>query len=206
MMDSAEKTVPVGRPRRRRDRDRDHSSTGGRIEAVGGRYAPMDADAVAAIETAALDILANVGLSGAPPRVLALVCGAGGSVTGAGRLLFPADLVMRCLKELPREVVLCGQDPRHDLTLAGTRVHVGSGGAAPLIVDLQSGAYRESTLRDLYDAARLVDTLEHVHFFSRSLVARDMPDVMSLELNTAFASLAGISRYMRYILLNMVRK
>ena len=138
MMDSAEKTVPVGRPRRRRDRDRDHSSTGGRIEAVGGRYAPMDADAVAAIETAALDILANVGLSGAPPRVLALVSGAGGSVTGAGRLLFPADLVMRCLKELPREVVLCGQDPRHDLTLAGTRVHVGSGGAAPLIVDLQS--------------------------------------------------------------------
>ena len=195
MIDVVDKTVTPGRPRRRRDRDRDHSSTGGRIEAVGGRYAPMDADAVAAIETAALDILANVGLSGAPPRVVTLVSGAGGSVTGAGRLLFPADLVMRCLKELPREVVLCGQDPRHDLTLAGARVHVGSGGAAPLIVDLQSGAYRESTLRDLYDAARLVDTLEHVHFFSRSLVARDMPDVMSLELNTAFASLAGTSKH-----------
>jgi trimethylamine--corrinoid protein Co-methyltransferase len=194
MMDLADKTMPAGRSRRR-PRDRDHAGRGGRIEAVGGRYAPMDADAVGAIERAALDLLANVGLSDAPARAVALVREAGGSVSGSGRLLFPAALVMRCLEELPREVVLCGQDARHDLTLAGARVHVGSGGAAPMIVDLETGAYRDSTLRDLYDAARLVDTLEHVHFFSRSLVARDMPDVMSLELNTAFASLAGTSKH-----------
>ncbi|MEY4268666.1 MAG: hypothetical protein RIS90_3201, partial [Pseudomonadota bacterium] len=120
---------------------------------------------------------------------------AGGALSVAGRLLFPADLVRRCLAALPRQVTLYGQDPRHDLLLAGARVHVGTGGAAPMMVDLDTGAYRESTLRDLYDAARLVDTLEHVHFFSRSLVARDMPDVLSLEVNTAFASLAGTSKH-----------
>ena len=193
MMDSSEKSLSPGRLRRRRERD--PSRNGARIDAVGGRYAPLDADAVLAIERAALDILASVGLSDAPPRAVALVCQAGGSVSDAGRLLFPAELVRRCLQELPRELVLCGQDARHDLTLAGARVHVGSGGAAPLIVDLETGAYRDSTLRDLYDAARLVDTLEHVHFFSRSLVARDMPDVMSLELNTAFACLAGTTKH-----------
>jgi trimethylamine--corrinoid protein Co-methyltransferase len=64
-----------------------------------------------------------------------------------------------------------------------------------LIVDLETGAYRESTLRDLYDAARLVDALEHVHFFSRSLVARDVSDLLSLELNTVFASLAGTTKH-----------
>ena len=191
MTDAADRSALAERPRRRRDR----VGSGGRIEAVGGRYAPMDACAVLAIEVAAMDILANVGLSGAPPRVVALVSEAGGSVSPADRLLFPAALVKRCLKGLPREVVLCGQDARHDLTLAGDRVYVGTGGAAPLIVDLDTGAYRDSTLRDLYDAARLVDTLDHVHFFSRSLVARDMPDVMSLELNTAFASLAGTSKH-----------
>lgn len=192
-MELADGTKPPGRSRRHRDRDR--SGSGARIEAVGGRFAPMDADAVLAVERAALDILANVGLSDAPPRAVALVTEAGGSVSGAGRLLFPVALVVRCLKELPREVVLCGQDAQHDLTLAGARVHVGSGGAAPLIVDLETGGYRDSTLRDLYDAARLVDTLEHVHFFSRSLVARDMPDVLALEVNTAFASLAGTSKH-----------
>lgn len=190
MSDPADKTPHPGRSRRRRERD-----SGGRIEAIGGRYAPLDPQAVLAIEHAAMEILSTIGMADAPARAVALVTGAGGSVSASGRLLFPADLVQRCLLELPRELVLCGQDPRHDLTLAGARVHVGSGGAAPMIVDLQTGAYRDSTLRDLYDAARLVDTLEHVHFFSRSLVARDMPDVRSLELNTAFACLAGTSKH-----------
>lgn len=192
MTDSSSHAAPSGRSRRR---ERERPGSGARIEAVGGRFAPLDTEAVLAIERAALDILANIGLSGAPSRVVDLVRAAGGSVDGANRLLFPAGLVQRCLAELPREVVLCGQDARHDLTLSGVRVHVGTGGAAPLIVDLQTGAYRDSTLRDLYDAARLVDTLEHVHFFSRSLVARDMPDVLSLEVNTAFASLAGTSKH-----------
>jgi trimethylamine--corrinoid protein Co-methyltransferase len=74
-------------------------------------------------------------------------------------------------------------------------VHVGSGGAAPMILDLDSGQYRESVLGDLYDAARLVDSLEHIHFFSRSLVARDMPDPRSLDINTAYACLAGTSKH-----------
>ena len=186
-------TVSAGRLRRRRERD--PARGGGRIEAVGGRYSPLDGDAVLAIEAAALDLLAHVGMADAPERVVALVVGAGGSVSAHGRLLFPEDLVKRCLHGLPCELVLCGQEARHDLTLGGARVHVGSGGAAPLIVDLQTGTYRSSTLRDLYDAARLVDTLEHVHFFSRSLVACDMPDPASLEVNTAFASLAGTSKH-----------
>jgi trimethylamine--corrinoid protein Co-methyltransferase len=76
------------RARRRREREAD--SSGARIEAVGGRYAPLDADAVLAIERAALDILADIGLSDAPPRVVALVSAAGGSLSAAGRLLFPA--------------------------------------------------------------------------------------------------------------------
>ena len=76
-----------------RRRERDRSTSGGRIEAVGGRYAPMDSEAVLLIEAAALDILANLGLSDAPPRVVTLVCEAGGSVSDSGRLLFPAHLV-----------------------------------------------------------------------------------------------------------------
>ena len=49
---------------------------------------------------------------------------------------------------------------------------MGSGGAAPSMIDIETGRYRDSTLRDLYDAARLVDALDNVHFFSRSVVAR----------------------------------
>lgn len=189
MTDAAARTT--ARPRRARER----SVAGQRIHAEGGSYAPLTPDEVAAIHTAALDILAHIGLSGAPPAVTGLVCAAGGSLSDDGRLLFPPEQVERALAALPRQVVLCGQDKRHDLTLAGGRVHTGSGGAAPQVIDLDSGHYRDSTLRDLYDAARLADALEHVHFFSRSLVARDMPDPLSLEVNTAFACLAGTAKH-----------
>jgi trimethylamine--corrinoid protein Co-methyltransferase len=181
--------------RSRRSRERAGSAGSSRLVAEGGRYGPLPGEAVLAVHRAALDILARIGLSDAPAIVVNLVCDAGGSASESGRLLFPADLVERCIAGLPRQVVLCGQQDRHDLTLSGARVHVGTGGAAPSIIDLESGTYRDSTLRDLYDAARLVDTLEHVHFFSRSLVGRDMPNPQSLEINTAFACLAGTSKH-----------
>jgi len=55
--------------------------------------------------------------------------------------------------------------------------------------------YRPSTLRDLYDSARLVDALENVHFFNRSEVARDMSDALALDVNTAYAALAGTRKH-----------
>lgn len=134
-------------------------------------------------------------MSEAPPIVIEQVIRAGGHVDRDGRLLFPADLIDRAIQGFPRNFALCGQKPEHDLHLGSARVHVGSGGAAPMILDLESGHYRETTLRDLYDAARLVDQLDHIHFFSRSMVARDMPDLNSLDINTAYACLAGTSKH-----------
>ena len=134
-------------------------------------------------------------MSEAPSIVVEQVTAAGGSLDQDGRLHFSADLIERALDGLQRDFSLCGQQAEHDLQLGGQRVHVGSGGAAPLIMDLESGCYRESSLRDLYDAARVVDSLEHIHFFSRSLVARDMPDLRSLDINTAYACLAGTSKH-----------
>ena len=63
------------------------------------------------------------------------------------------------------------------------------------MVDLESGRYREATLRDLYDAARLVDRLDNIHFFNRSLVARDVPDPRRFDLNTAYASMSGTAKH-----------
>ena len=65
---------------------------------------------------------------------------------------------------------LYGQDPRHDLEPWGSKVHFGTAGAAVHMVDLKTREYRESLLQDLYDAARIVDALDHIHFFQRTLV------------------------------------
>jgi trimethylamine--corrinoid protein Co-methyltransferase len=96
---------------------------------------------------------------------------------------------------MEKDFKLCGQNPEYDMQLGDGRVYAGSGGAAPMILDLETNRYRESCLEDLYAAARLVDSLEHLHFFSRSLVARDMPDLHSLDINTAYACLAGTGKH-----------
>lgn len=164
-------------------------------EVEGGKYRPLSDADIEQIHLATLDILANVGMAEVPDIVSQTVVTAGGAIGGDGRLVFPPALVTAALDDLDRTLTLHARNPAHDLCLSGRRVYVGSGGAAPLIFDLETDTYRPSTLRDLYDAARMVDALENVHFFSRSVVARDMEGLEALDINTAFASLAGTSKH-----------
>ena len=46
-----------------------------------------------------------------------------------------------------------------------TRVYFGTAGAAVHIVEPDTRTYRESLLVDLYDAGRIVDNCEHIHFY-----------------------------------------
>ncbi len=134
-------------------------------------------------------------MSEAPDFLSETIVAAGGNVAEDERLTFPPTLVAAALEDLPKTLTLAARDPAHDLVLSGRRVYAGTGGAAPLVVDLETDTYRSSTLRDLYDAARMVDALENVHFFSRSVVARDIDGAEALDINTAFASMAGTSKH-----------
>ena len=163
--------------------------------AIGGRYKPLDQPELKQIDQAIFGIFGTIGLSEAPAIGTDTVLVVGGRLSDDGRLTFPPELVERALKGLRKNVTLYGQKPGHELTLHNKNVYLGTGGAAPYVVDIETGAYRESTLKDLYDAARLADALEHIQFFSRSLVARDMPDEQSLDINTAFASLCGTTKH-----------
>ena len=162
---------------------------------LGGRYQPLDESDLPKIDTAVRKILSEIGMSDAPEIVVQTVCNGGGHMDKEERLHFSEKLIENALQGMRRDFTLCGQIPEYDLELGKNRVYVGSGGAAPMVRDMQSGIYRDSTLQDLYDAARLVDHLQHLHFFSRSLVARDMPDSKLLDINTAYACLAGTQKH-----------
>ena len=164
-------------------------------EVTGGLYAPLSAADITRIDQVVRQILQQVGMSEAPEIVIEKVTAAGGNLDQHGRLTYSEKLIDDALRGLSRNFILHGQKPGRELHMSGKRVQVGSGGAAPRVLDLESGKYRDSTLRDLYDAARLVDYLDNIHFFSRSLVARDMPDLHSLDINTAYASLSGTCKH-----------
>ena len=162
---------------------------------VGGRLALLGDGELDLIHDAALAILADTGLADPTEEATDLVLGAGGSLSPDGRLLFPPALVERVIDSLPGRITLCGRRPGTDLVLGGTAVHLGSGGASPQILDLDTGRYRDSVLADIHAAARIVEQMDHIHFFSRPMVARDIEDPAAMELNTAWACLAGTSKH-----------
>ncbi|MBL6931322.1 MAG: trimethylamine methyltransferase family protein [Rhodospirillales bacterium] len=161
----------------------------------GGTYRPLSDNDISLIHDAALRMLEEIGLSEAPPSGIAAMAAAGAILGDDGRLRFPRALVLDMLSKAARNITLFGQHPRHDLQPGGKRVYYGTGGAAVHIVDVKNRDYRESQLQDLYDAARIVDQLDNIHYFQRPVVARDMEDGRDLDINTVYACVSGTTKH-----------
>ena len=160
----------------------------------GGRFKPLtDAD-VLAIHRTALRLLAEVGLADAPPSGVEILTSAGCTVSDHNRLLFPQALVEDTLAKVARHFVLHAQDPRHDLEPWGKKTYFGTAGAAVNIV-AADGTYRESKIQDLYDIGRVVDVMDHIHFFQRAVVPRDIPDPFEMDFNTCYASVSSTVKH-----------
>lgn len=161
----------------------------------GGQYQPLTKTGIDRIHEAALQVLEEIGLSQAPATGAAAMVRAGAVQGDDGRLRFPRALVEDMLAIAPKALTLHARDPEHDLLLSGTRVHYGTAGAAVHMVDVDGRNYRDSTLQDLHDAARIVDTLENIHFFQRPMVARDIADNFEMDLNTVYACTTGTRKH-----------
>ena len=160
-----------------------------------GRYKPLAPADLERIHHAALEVLETVGVADAIPSCLEALTARGCRVNAAGRLCIPRDLVEDTVAGAWRRQPLFARDPRHDLEPWGTKVYFGTAGAAVHIVEPDTGSYRDSLLVDLYDAARIVDRCEHIHFFQRPVVARDMATPRDLDVNTLYACLAGTTKH-----------
>ena len=148
------------------------------------------------IHEAVMTILEEIGFADAIPSCIEMVMAAGGKMTEEGRLLFPRGLIEETLeKRAAHSITLYGQDPKFDMELSGSKTYFGTAGAAVHIADSETFEYRESLLTDLYDIGRLVDSLEHVHFYQRSVVARDVPDPLEMDFNTCYACVSGTRKH-----------
>ncbi|MEZ5932164.1 MAG: trimethylamine methyltransferase family protein [Alphaproteobacteria bacterium] len=161
----------------------------------GGRYRPLAEADIMKVHRAALDVLEHIGFADAIPSCIEITTAKGAFVNAHGRLCFPPALVEDTIAKAARHFPLFGQDPKHDMEPHGKRVYFGTAGAAVHMVDARTGVYRESTLDDLHAIARVVDSLDHIHFFQRSIVARDLADPRELDVNTCYASVKGTSKH-----------
>ncbi|MGI9373419.1 MAG: trimethylamine methyltransferase family protein, partial [Hyphomicrobiales bacterium] len=161
---------------------------------VGGWFKPLKDEDMQRIHEAALDILETVGISDCIDSAVEYLTAAGCEYRD-GRMRFPRAVVEDVVAKANRSFTLYGQDPKHDITPSGKKVHFGTAGAAVHIAEPETNSYRESLLEDLYDAARIASNCDHIHFFQRPVVARDMEDPRDLDLNTAYACLSGTTKH-----------
>ncbi|MEM9872363.1 MAG: trimethylamine methyltransferase family protein [Pseudomonadota bacterium] len=161
----------------------------------GGRYSPLTAAEVERIHHAALDALEQIGLADAPDSGVAYLTAAGAIQGADGRIRFPRALVEDTLARANRSLTLHARTPSHDLHLSGTRVHYGTAGAAVHLVDVDGRHYRDSTVQDLHDAARICDALDNIHFCQRPMICRDIADTVEMEYNSVFACTSGTTKH-----------
>ena len=161
----------------------------------GGSFKPLDEAGLASVVDTVFQILEEIGLSQAPDSGIEYMTSAGAVAGDDGRIRFPRSVVEDAIAKAAREITLHGQDPKFDMELSGTKVHCGTAGAAVHMVDVAGNAYRESFLKDIYDAARIVEQMDNIHFFQRPMVARDVPDPRDLDINTVYASIAGTQKH-----------
>lgn len=185
-------------PRRTRP-DRSRSASHNRPSPQGAlvsRQLPLAPSDVERIHKAALEVLGRIGLRGPTKTVQDLALEAGCSLDDEGRLLFPAALVEDVIDGAARDFVLHGQSPEHDIEVRDGHVHFATGGAAVKILDMDSGCYRPSTLNDLYQIARVANTLDNIQWFARPVVATDIEDWRELDLNTVYAIARGTQKHL----------
>ena len=161
----------------------------------GGRYAPLRQNDLERIHEAVLTLLETVGFANGIPSCIEACTRVGAEYGADGRIRFPRALVLDTIASAARHFTLHGQDPKHDMLVQGKRVHYGTAGAAVHLVDVEKREYRESLLQDIYDAARIVDQLDNIHFFQRPMVPRDVVDPFDMDLNTLYACVMGTTKH-----------
>ena len=143
----------------------------------GGNYKALKDEDIQKIHRAVLEVLEKIGLADAIPTCIEACTAAGADYNDKGRLTFSA----RAGRGHHRQ----GGAAVRALRPGAAARHGALGQEGLFRHRRRRRAYRRShdrrvprsrCLQDLYDIARIVDVMEHIHFFQRAVVPRDMPD------------------------------
>lgn len=135
----------------------------------------LRADDITAIDVKARQILAEVGISINSEKYRNILEQSGARVNHDKRLVqLDGSWVDRYIDQAPSTFTLFSRDNRNDVLMGGERVHFGNGGRAFRILDMMSGGYRETLLRDIANSAALVQYLDRIQIYIIACQAYDI--------------------------------
>jgi len=120
-------------------------------------------------------LLEEVGVSYGTPTLTTLLREAGATVDEARlRVKLPWELVERCLRQVPRDILLAGRDPAYDCRVGDGGMLYTSDGAATYMLDDLTGERHEGTEADLAAMMRLYDAVPEIDFTWATITPGDV--------------------------------
>ncbi len=126
----------------------------------------------------ALEILQEIGMQMPCQEAVEVLKDAGAKVEGDNVVKFPADLVERALKTVPKraEVTLYGRDPKHDIKFTDEQEPLLSTMTeATHVLDPYDGKRRAATNDDLVKLTKIIENLEYVGVAGGIVTPQDVP-------------------------------
>lgn len=129
------------------------------------------------IHKQSLKCLSEIGVLVRSKSVLKMLGDAGADIDQKAEIAkIPEEMIDGALKNAPKEIRLCGLEPKNDMTIPVDSIpYMATTGLAVYMTDFKTGKNRDTTRKDLADFARLADALEPVDFFWPCVTAGDVP-------------------------------
>lgn len=158
---------------------------------AGGRYTPLTMEDIEKIHQTTLRVFDEVGVQVNYPEALQAFSDAGAAIDKDSNIVrLKPSQVEDLLATAPSSVILHGREENgeHDLAIGGNKVYMGTGGTALNVQDPGSLEARRSELRDVMNMARLVESLDNIHFYMLNVYPGDLP-VEEIDVNRFGAAL-----------------
>lgn len=146
------------------------------------------------IHSAALDILESVGFGEVPDSTREYLTNAGCWMTDGGRICFPRSLVEDTIARARKSLTLFGQRPEHDIDVSGSKTYFSTGCGSIRVINPVTKDARPLTAKDVYDFARITDSLENIHMFHRLGTPTNIEDTNDVDINLCYAAVKGTSK------------
>lgn len=136
----------------------------------------LPAGKVKRIDAAGREILRRVGISILDDSICRRLKKAGLRTDAQNRRVYFHDAWLEArLSEAPPQITLHARRSGLNLSLGNGNVHFGNGGRVFQLLDTTTGRMQPTMLRDIAHTARIVDQLDHLHFFIIPCQAYDVP-------------------------------
>jgi trimethylamine--corrinoid protein Co-methyltransferase len=138
-------------------------------------FKPLTPADVRGIDQTSRQILERIGIRIKDDSMLDKLKKAGAQVDQHNqRLRFKEEWLDKLLSSAPSQFTLYSRDGKNNLPLGEGEVHFANGGRVFRIIDIATGSYRLTLLKDIARTAMLVNHLENIRFYVIACQAHDV--------------------------------